>query len=53
LLVDYGEDELNILMEYYRAIIDNNVSEELNNYKAIIYANYKITKLELLLSKLL
>ncbi|CAI2200762.1 7127_t:CDS:2, partial [Funneliformis geosporum] len=52
LLVVYGEDKLNILMEYYRAIIDNNVSEEWNNYKAIIYANYKTTKLELLLPKL-
>ncbi len=52
LLVNYGEDELNILMEYYRAIIDDNVSEEWNNYKAIIYANYKTTKLELLLPKL-
>jgi len=31
LLVNYGEDELNILMEYYRAIIDDNVSEEWNN----------------------
>ena len=52
LLVNYGEDELNILTEYYRAIIDDNVSEEWDNYKAIIYANYKTTKLELLLPKL-
>ena len=34
------------------AIIDDDIFEEWNNYKAIIYANYKTTKLELLLPKL-
>ena len=52
LLVNYGKDELNILMEYYMAIIEDDVFEEWNNYKAIVYANYKTTKLELLLPKL-
>jgi len=52
LLVNYGKDELNILMEYYMAIIEDDVFEEWNNYKAIVYANYKTIKLELLLLKL-
>ena len=45
LLVNYGEDELSTLMEHYMAIIDDDIFEEWNNYKAIIYANYKTTKL--------
>ena len=28
LLVDYGEHELNILMEYYKTIVDDNIFEK-------------------------
>ena len=51
-MINYRKDELNILMEYYKTIVDDNIFEKWSNYKAIIYANYKTTKLELLLPKL-
>ena len=54
-LTRYGEEELNILAEFYgkeQIIEDSNICEEWFGYKAIVYANFRNIEIELLIPKL-
>ncbi|CAG8642895.1 10268_t:CDS:2 [Funneliformis caledonium] len=50
-LAKYGEEELNILSEFYKKKV-NNFCEEWFGYKAIVYSNFKNIKIEVLLLRL-
>ncbi|GES91609.1 zinc finger protein 862-like [Rhizophagus clarus] len=50
-LAKYGEQELNILSEFYKKEV-NNICGEWFGYKAIVYSNFKNIKIEVLLPRL-
>jgi hypothetical protein len=51
-LTKYGEEELNILLEFYKKEVSNNICEEWFGYKAIVHSNFKNIKIEALLPRL-
>ena len=50
-LTKYGEQELNILSEFYKKEV-NNICEEWFGYKAIVHSNFIKIKIEVLLPRL-
>ncbi|RGB34572.1 hypothetical protein C1646_701583 [Rhizophagus diaphanus] len=52
-LTNYGEEELNILSEFYKKEINNiNLCGEWFRYKAMIHSNFRNIKIEKLLPRL-